>query len=130
MIVLDTCALIFDALTPDRLSGAARAALEDGEAEGILACADISLWEIAMFVSKKRLDPGTDSTTFCRLVLDARGTRVLPITPEIAIGSVEVALALGDPADRLIAAAARFHHAPLVTADRNLRRSASVTTVW
>jgi len=44
-ILLDTCVLIFDALTPERLSTAARDALEDGESDGTLACADISLWD-------------------------------------------------------------------------------------
>ena len=100
MILLDACALIFDALTPQRLSRAARETLDSGEARGSLACADISLWEIAMLVSKNRLDPGTDSATFCRLVLEARAVQVLPITPEIAMESTRVDLAQGDPAIR------------------------------
>ncbi len=48
MILLDTCILIFDALTPERSRGPARNALVQGQAKGTLACADISLWEIAM----------------------------------------------------------------------------------
>jgi hypothetical protein len=69
LILLDTCTLIFDALTPDRVSAAALRAIEDGETNGTLACADISLWEIAMLVNKRRLHPGTDITSFCRLVM-------------------------------------------------------------
>lgn len=130
MILLDTCALIFDALTPDRLSSAARKALDRGETEGALACADISLWEIAMLVSKNRLDPGTDSATFCRLALDARGVRVLPITPEIAMVSTRIDLPQGDPADRLIAATALAQAAVVVTVDQRLRRSDAVKTLW
>jgi hypothetical protein len=49
---------------------------------------EISLWEIAMLVGKGRLDPGTDSASFCRLALDAWGLRVLPITPAIALASI------------------------------------------
>jgi PIN domain nuclease of toxin-antitoxin system len=130
VILLDTCALVFDALTPQRLSGAARDALEAGEAGGTLACADISLWEIAMLVSKGRLDPGTDSASFCRLALAARGVRVLPITPEIARASTELDLPQGDPADRLIAATAAANDAELVTNDGRLRSSPSVKTLW
>lgn len=130
MILLDTCTLIFDALTPDRLSSSALKTIENGEASGTLTCADISLWEIAMLVEKGRIDPGTDIRTFCRLTLDARGIRVLPITPEIATGSVQIDLPHGDPADRLIAATARIHRARLVTADVHLRESAAVETVW
>jgi hypothetical protein len=75
--LLDTCVLIFDALTPERLSAPARGMPWSAEeAQGLLVCADISLWEIAMLVSKGRLEPGTDSATFCRLALDARGVRV------------------------------------------------------
>jgi PIN domain nuclease of toxin-antitoxin system len=130
MILLDTCALIFDALQPDRLSPAALDAIDDGEAQGPLACADISLWEIAMLVGKGRLDPGTDSATFCRLALESRGIRVLPITAEIAAESVQIELSHGDPADRLIAATARIHRAPLVTVDDRLRASPALRTIW
>ena len=130
MILLDTCALIFDALTPERLSTAAREALGRGEAEGTLACADISLWEIAMLVRKGRLDPGTDSSSFCRLALNARGVRVLPITPEIALASTELDLPQGDPADRLIAATAVANGADLMTIDERLRESEAVKTLW
>jgi PIN domain nuclease of toxin-antitoxin system len=130
VILLDTCALIFDALTPERLSPAAREALDRGEAEGTLACADISLWEIAMLVGKGRLDPGTDSATFTRLALEARGIGVLPITPEIARESVLMELLHGDPADRLIAATARVQGAVLVTADQRLRGQEGLQTLW
>ena len=130
MILLDTCVLVFDALTPERLSTAARSVLEQGEQEGVLACADISLWEIAMLVSKNRIVPGTDSATFCRLALDARGVRVLPITPTIAHRSTSIDLPQGDPADRLIAATALLHDAMLVTVDQFLRDSDLVTTLW
>ena len=130
MILLDTCTLIFDALTPERLSDAACGALDRGEAAGTLACADITLWEIAMLVSKGRLDPCTDSASFCRLALDARGVRVLPITPEIARASTELDLPQSDPADRLIAAMAVANGANLVTIDERLRDSQSVKTLW
>ena len=72
MILLDTCTLIFDALTPERLSDAACGALDRGEAAGTLACADITLWEIAMLVSKGRLAP----------VRTARASAGLHSTPE------------------------------------------------
>jgi PIN domain nuclease of toxin-antitoxin system len=130
LILLDTCTLIFAALTADRLSANALRAIEDGETNGTLVCADISLWEIAMLVSKGRLDPGIDSTAFCRLMLDARGIRVLPITPEIATDAVRIEIPQADPADRLIAATARAHRAPLVTADERLRESTAVETIW
>jgi len=130
VILLDTCVLVFDALTPERLSKAALSALEQGEQDGILACADISLWEIAMLIDKRRINPGIDTAAFCRLVLDARGVRVLPITPIIADQSTGINLPQGDPADRLIAATTVVHQATLVTVDKLLRNSDSIKTLW
>jgi PIN domain nuclease of toxin-antitoxin system len=130
LILLDTCVLIFDALTPERLSPAAVSALDRGEAEGTLVCADISLWEIAMLIAKGRLNPGTSTREFCRLVLDARGIRVLPITSEIATLSAELDLPQGDPADRLVAATCLDHGAVLVTVDRKLRAFEALKTLW
>lgn len=130
MILLDTCALIFDALTPERLTPTAFAALNEGESAGVLACSDISLWEIAMLIAKGRLSPGTDAKTFCQLALDARGTRVLPITPAIAARSATIELPHGDPADRLIAATSLEHRATLLTIDQKLRDFTPLVTCW
>jgi PIN domain nuclease of toxin-antitoxin system len=130
LILLDTCALIYDALTPERLSRTAVAALDRGEAAGTLACADISLWEIGMLIAKRRLQPGTDAETFCRLALDARATRVLPITPAIAARATTLDLPQGDPADRLIAATALVQGAALVSIDQRLRDFAPLETLW
>jgi PIN domain nuclease of toxin-antitoxin system len=130
VILLDTCALIFDALTPERLTPAALAALDQGERDGHLACADISLWEIAMLIAKGRLEPGTDAREFCRLAVDARAVRCLPITPEIAVCSTALVLSQGDPADRLIAATSILEQAPLITADHRLRESPELATIW
>ena len=130
MILLDTCVLVFDALAPDRLSGVARDALARAEVAGALACADISLWEIVMLISKGRLDPGTNATEFLEDVIAARRLRVLPITPQIAGLAQETGLTRGDPADRLIAATAIHLGARLITADTTLRALKAVDTIW
>jgi PIN domain nuclease of toxin-antitoxin system len=129
LILLDTCTLVYDALTPSRLSAAAFQAIEEANQDGHLACSDITLWEIAMLIAHRRIDPGTDAATFIRLALDARGITVLPITPEIAHRSAVLNLH-GDPAGRLIAATAIEHGATLLTPDRMLRESNLVTTLW
>ena len=129
MLLLDTCAIIFDALTPDRLTAAARDAIERAEAAPELACCDISLWEIAMLIERGRVDPGTDVSSFLRLALAARSLHVLPITPEIAALSISLGLH-GDPADRLIAATTVHHGATLITSDHRLRDATNVPTIW
>ena len=130
MIVLDTHALIYDALTPARLSVRARKAIALAFTDRELACSDISLWEVAMFIARKRLDPVIDARQFLDDMIAARHVRVLPITAEIAVLSQSDIFSHGDPADRLIAATARLHRAPLITSDAKLRKLKEVTTIW
>ena len=129
MILLDTCALIYDALTPHRLSRKAKASIESADVEGDLALSDISLWETAMLVRHGRLETGTSVDEFLRLALTARKIRILPISVEIAALSSSLDLH-GDPADRIIAATAIIHRAKLVTSDKLLRRNSAVPTLW
>ena len=131
MIILDTCTLVFDALAPERLGTHARRAIEEGEANGSLACSDISLWEIAMLVAKERLDPGTDALSFLKLVLASRVIQPLPITPEIAkIAATDALFAHHDPADRIIAATALHYKGPLVTCDEALQAVKGLKIIW
>jgi PIN domain nuclease of toxin-antitoxin system len=56
---------------------------------------------------------------------------VLPLTVDVAIDSEHLGASFPqDPADRLIAATARVHDLTLITADRPIRRSAAVRTLW
>ncbi len=126
MIILDTCILIFDNLTPERLSKVALEVLERGETMGQLCCSDISLWEIAMLEQKRRIIIATDYLSFMQSVLQRR---ILPIIPEIAALSVSLPLVQADPADRLIAATTLFYHAQLLTADQKLLDS-QIPTLW
>lgn len=97
----------------------------------MLACSDISLWEIAMLIDKGRLDSGTDTLTFLRLIHSARRIRILHITPEIAATSANSSFFdHGDPADRIIAATAIVHKAELVTCDVHLPAVKGLRIVW
>lgn len=130
MILLDTHTLIFDALAPERLSAEAAAAIERGAAQGGLAWADISIWETAMLVARGRITPAVDALPFIEDMVLARRVKILPITPDVAVLAQDPAFTHGDPADRLIAATARRHGIPLVTADEKLHGLPGVTTIW
>ncbi len=131
MVVCDTHVLIFDALSPNRLSTAARQAIEAGAQQRELACSDITLWEIAMLIAKGCIDPGIVPTQFINDLVLSRYMKVLPITPEIAVLSqTHSALNHGDPADRLIAATALHHRATLITGDSRLREVSVLDTLW
>lgn len=57
MILLDTCALVFDALSPEKLGKTAKRTIIAADKAGTLACSDISLWEISMLIQKKEYNP-------------------------------------------------------------------------
>lgn len=98
-------------------------------AEHIIA--DISLWEIAMLLEKKRLQVNVDSQAFLNLILQANKTLVQLITAEIAALAMEFPSRISqDPADRLIAATTLARNATLVTADKNLQDSNLIPTLW
>jgi PIN domain nuclease of toxin-antitoxin system len=131
VILLDTCTMIFDVLAPEKLSKKAAMELEKGRQSNSLACSDISLWEIAMLISKERLKPAMPPQQFLADVIAANKLRVLPITPAIAFfAAFHADLAHGDPADRIIAATALHHKTPLMTCDAKLRKIPGLKSVW
>lgn len=131
MIVLDTHVILWDALAPERLSELARETIvQANENDGLIIC-DISLWEIAMLLQKGRVQVEVDSQTFINLLLQANKSRVLAISPQIAVLAAQFPAEINkDPADRLIAATALVENATLITADRNLRAAGLIPTLW
>lgn len=129
MIVLDTCAIIWDALDASKLTPKAEKAIEQNAGE--LVICDISIWEIAMLIKRKRLVIDFDTSGFINLLLQSRNFRIQEITPEIAELSVNfISEVNNDPADRLIAATSILRSAPIVTADQNLREATVIETIW
>lgn len=104
-----------------RLSPAALAAIEAAQARGAVHVAAISLWEVAMLESRGRLRLNVDCLAWVREALAAPGTRLAPLTPEVAVGSAYLPGAFhGDPADRLLVATARALDLTLVTKDERI----------
>ena len=131
MIVLDTHVLIWDALQPEKISTKARKAINRANESGEIIVADISLWEIAMLLQKKRLQIDATFPEFIRLIRSANNYTIQMITTEIADLSVSLDTAVNlDPADRLICATALHRNLPLVTADSNLIQAKGIITIW
>jgi PIN domain nuclease of toxin-antitoxin system len=131
VILLDTHVLLWLAAEPRKLSRPAASAIRRSLRLGGLGVASISLWEIAMLLSAGRLRaPGTSDDAI-GLLLERTGVTVLEITPEVAALATQFPESFPrDPADRLIAATARSHSIPLVTADERIQRSPLVKTIW
>jgi PIN domain nuclease of toxin-antitoxin system len=79
----------------------------------------IVLWEVAKLVQLGRIEVDLDDPELTRAL---SRLHVWPLDLEVcrAIRSLDVA---GDPADEIIAATSLVHQVPLMTRDRNLRRS-------
>ena len=131
MIVVDTHIIIWDALKPEKLSAKAKKAISTANSlDGIIFC-DISLWEIAMLIHKKRLLIDIDYQEFIKLLFDSNRYVFQKITPEIAELSTKLFSGENkDPVDRIIAATSICENAELVTADKKMRQSRKVATVW
>ena len=129
MIVLDTCAIIWDALDQNKLTPKARKAIKQTESELIIC--DISIWEISMLIKRNRIEINNTASEFINLLLQSRNFHVQGITPEIAELSVNFGQEINnDPADRLIAATSILRNAPIITADQNIRDATILETIW
>lgn len=131
MILLDTCAIIWDALDRQQLSAKALNAINKADEFNALIMSDISIWEIAMLVKKERIKIDTTASNFVNLYLQTRNISVIQISPEIAELSVNFGAEINkDPADRIISATSIIQNSQLVTADQNLISSELVDTIW
>jgi PIN domain nuclease of toxin-antitoxin system len=129
MILLDTCAIIWDALDPSKLSSDAAKAINNADNDLIIC--DISIWEISMLIKRNRLCVDSTASEFVGLAVQARNYRIQKITPPIAELSVNLGQEINnDPVDRLISATSILLNAPLVTADQNLREASLIETIW
>ena len=131
MIVVDTHIIIWNALKPEILSEKAEKAISAANnSDGLIFC-EISLWEIAMLMNKGRLTIDIEYIEFMKLVLESNKYVLRGITPEIALLSTDVFSDTSkDPADKIIAATTIIENTNLITADKKLRQSKEVATIW
>ena len=129
MIVLDTHAWLWWLAAPERLSDAAREAIDDAPGIGV---STLSAWEIATLVARGRIALDREASLWVRQALaDARVDSLAP-SPEVAVaaGLLDAKSFPGDPVDRLIYATARSIGATLITRDEAIRAFDSASTLW
>ena len=130
MILVDTHVVVWLALDQTQISKKARAAIDEARETGEgLAISDITLLEMTLLSSKKRIRFDTSLESFLAEV--ERRFIVLPISGHICVRSLSLPSSYPkDPADRIIGATALVEGVPLITADREIRNSRALQTIW
>lgn len=130
MILLDTHVWWWAISEPDTLSATARRFISDTPS-GQHCVSSISLWEFAMMARRERIRLTIPPREWLAFAMEAANTRLLPLSPEIALDSCNLPGEFHkDPADRLIVATARVYDITLVTKDRKIRDYEHAETVW
>ena len=122
-VLLDTHVLIRHLEGSQKIGKRAYAAIEAATMADAALVSAITPWEIALLVSKGRLQLGGDVMDWVRAALAKPGVHLVPLEPEIAVASTRLPFDMHpDPADRILVTTARHLGATLVTADKTLLR--------
>jgi PIN domain nuclease of toxin-antitoxin system len=130
MILLDTHVALWLATDPARLSSKAVSAIRESRraGEGLAIC-DISLLELTTIINKGRVRLHIGLESFLQS-MEERFV-VLPINWRFCAGIQSLPAGYPkDPADRIIGATAMVEGIPLLTADREIRQSKAIRTIW
>ncbi len=130
MILLDTHVVVWLAFDQAQLSKNARAAIDDARQNGDgLAISDVTLLELTTLSSKGRIRLNISLESFFREI-EARFI-ILPISGRACVRALGLPQTYPkDPADRIIGATALVEGMSLLTADREIRRSRALRTIW
>lgn len=110
----------------ERLSGAAKATLEESAARRTLRVSSISVWEVGMLARKKRLGLSMHVAAWVERGLAAPGVQQVPLDSAVALLSTTLPDdPPADPADRFLLAKAYSYGWTLVTADARIIRYAA-----
>lgn len=88
-----------------------------------------SSWEIAIKVSRKKLDLGAPYRGFIHMHMLRNNFELLPITDDHMAGLIEMPFHHKDPFDRMLIAQAKHEKIPIISADTQFD-SYGITRLW
>ncbi|MFA5505003.1 MAG: type II toxin-antitoxin system VapC family toxin [Vulcanimicrobiota bacterium] len=114
MLVLDTSALLYWTMAPERLTKRASTAIDGSSA---LLVSAISLWEIGVKAAKGKLQIPVSIREYSERLSLVERVEILDVDLETWLMNLDLAWEHRDPADRTIVATASLRGCPLVTSD-------------
>lgn len=131
MILLDTHAWVWFISNPEKLSKKAKNSIDKALKDNEILISSISAWEVALLVSKKRLELTIDVSDWITSSERLHFIRFIPVDNAIAIRSVYLPEPLHhDPADRIIIATSMAYGAPIITMDEKILNFPHVQSIW
>lgn len=127
-LMLDTHAYVWALTSPDRLSAAARASIEDATTTLIVSAA--SAWEMAIKHRAGRWPEAQVLLGQHDALCERLGATQLVMTSQHAITAGGLAWAHSDPFDRMLAAQSLVSQATLVTRDQVFTELGGLATLW
>ena len=126
--LLDTHAWIWWVDQDTRLGAKTIAVLDSLSRDQRPYLCDISLWEVAMLVERRRLELDLPLGEWLDAAAHPRSVQIVSITPGIAAAVASLPDSFHrDPADRVIVATSRALGLPVLSHDRLINRSRLVT---
>jgi PIN domain nuclease of toxin-antitoxin system len=120
MILLDTCALLWWTLDPEKLSEKAAKACKKISDTGAMI-SSVSIWEIGIKIKKGKLDIGLSLPKYVERLNSIKKLTIIPIDEHIWVENIALNWEHRDPADRTIVATARLKNIPIITKDEIIK---------
>lgn len=115
--LLDTCALLWWTVDPQKLSQKAKTICSDIE-DSTGYVSSVSVWEIGIKVRNKKLDIGMSFQRYVNNLSELSQLVILPVDLDVWVRSVSLEWTHRDPADRIIVATAELNDFQILTNDR------------
>jgi PIN domain nuclease of toxin-antitoxin system len=130
LILLDTHVVLWIAISPAKISKNARIAMDEARQENAgIAISDMTLLELARLSSAGQVHFNASREVFLSEV--ERRFVALPMSARVCVRAFDLPAGYPkDPADRIIGATALVEGLTLVTADRGIRNSRALPTIW
>ena len=128
MILLDTCALLWWTLEPQKLSRRAARTCDQIRETGAFV-SSISVWEIGIKQKRGKLELGTSLDDYVSRLKSLNTLTFLPVDEETWLLNLSLEWDHRDPVDRTIVATAKNRSLPIITKDQRIRQFYK-RTVW